>query len=94
MKIPSRVRIKSKVFYNIVWQETIADDAECLGLCDPGTRTIFLKLNQAESEVIKTFIHEMIHALEAEYQTPIPHRIVYTLEEGIFRVLKLNGFIG
>ena len=44
-------------------------------------------------EIVKTFIHELLHAIEAEWEEPIPHRIVYMLEEGIFKVLKLNKWI-
>lgn len=93
LKIPARVRIKARVFYSIVWQETIEGKPDCLGLCDPQARTITIKLGQSDTETIKTFIHELIHAIECEWDQPIPHKITYTLEEGIFGVLKLNGWI-
>ena len=93
MKIPSRIRIKAKVFYEIVWQERIADDPDCLGLCDSGTRTIFMRLGMSESETLKTFIHEVLHALSAEHEFELPHKTVYALEDAIFRVLKLNGLL-
>ena len=47
----------------------------------------------SDTEIVKTFIHELLHAIEAEWEEPIPHRIVYMLEEGIFKVLKLNKWI-
>ena len=93
MKIPSRIRIKAKVFYNIVWQDKVADDDECLGLCDPNTRTIFMRLGMSETEIIKTFIHEVFHALSIEHEFELPHRTVYALEECVFKLLKLNKLI-
>jgi len=93
VKIPSEVRIKRGVYYAIKWQAVIDNDPECCGLCDPGEQTITLKLGMSDTEIAKTFIHEMLHAIEAEWEEPIPHRIVYTLEEGIFKVLKLNRWI-
>jgi hypothetical protein len=42
---------------------------------------------------MKTLIHEVIHAIEFEWNQPIPHKITYTLEEGIWKILKLNGWI-
>ena len=93
LKIPPKVRVKARVFYNVVWQEIIDDKPDCLGLCDPNARTITIKLGQSDTETVKTFIHELIHAIEAEYETPIPHKITYTLEEGVFKVLKLNGWL-
>jgi hypothetical protein len=93
MKIPAKIRIKARVSYQVVWTECIRDDETTLGLCDPETRMIYLKMGQSETETIKSLIHEVLHAIEAEHDTPIPHRVVYTLEEGIFKMLKLNGLI-
>ena len=93
MKIPSEVRIKRGVYYRIVWQKVIGNDPECYGLCDPAEQTITLKLGMSDTEIAKTFIHEMIHAIEAEYEEPIPHRTVYALEEGIYKILKLNRWL-
>lgn len=93
MKIPSEVRIKRGVYYSIKWQEVIEGDADCLGLCDPAEQVITMKLGMSDTEVAKTFIHELLHAIEAEWEQPIPHKIIYTLEEGIFKILKLNRWV-
>jgi len=93
MKIPSEVRIKRGIYYRIVWQQIIQNDPEVCGLCDPAEQTITLKLGMSDTEIVKTFIHEMIHAIESEWKEPIPHRIVYALEEGIYKVLKLNKWL-
>jgi hypothetical protein len=93
MKIPSKVRIKRGVYYKIVWQEIIADDQSCMGICVKEDRTITLKLGMSNSDTAKTFIHELIHAIEFTYEEPIPHRVVETLDEAIFKVLKLNRWL-
>jgi hypothetical protein len=92
LRIPSRVRITGRTSYDVVFQERIADDPECLGLCDPEKRTITLKLGLADSELLKTFVHECLHALSAEHGFDLPHRTVYALEECLVRMLKLNGW--
>lgn len=90
LKIPAKVRIKARVSYEVVWQERIADDDHCLGLCDPSKRIIYLRLNMSPAETFKTFLHELLHAISAEHDFELPHRTVYSLEEGIFRILRLN----
>jgi hypothetical protein len=93
MKIPARIRIKRGVHYEIVWQSEIASDPDCAGLCDPNTRTIYLLIGMSETETIKTLIHEVTHALEAEWGEKIPHRLVYVLEEAVYKLLKLNKWL-
>lgn len=93
MKIPPKIRIKSKVNYEIVWQAKIADDDFCLGLCDPQKQIIYLKLGMSDTETIKTFLHEVLHALSAEHGFELPHRTVYALEDAVYKVFKLNKFL-
>ncbi|NDC55517.1 MAG: hypothetical protein EBZ69_01655 [Alphaproteobacteria bacterium] len=93
MKIPSKIKIRGRVFYQVVWADCIKDNPDTMGLADANEKTIYLKLGMSESETMKTLIHEMIHAIEFEWNEPIPHRITYTLEEGIWKVLKLNKWI-
>lgn len=92
LKIPPRIRIKARVFYEIVWQEKIADDDHCLGLCDLDKKIIYLRIGMSEAETFKTLLHETLHAISAEHDFELPHKTVYALEDAIFRVLKLNSF--
>lgn len=93
MKIPSRVRIKRGVRYEIVRQTEIDGKPDTLGLCDPNTRHLYIKSDLSKTEEIKTYIHEMLHALEAEWDIKIPHESVYRLEEAIYKFLTLNKLI-
>lgn len=93
MKIPPKIRIKARISYEVVWQELIADDPDCLGLCDPQKRIIYLKLGMSDAETFKTYVHELLHAMSAEHEFELPHRTVYALEEAIFRISRLNRWI-
>jgi hypothetical protein len=93
MKIPAKVKIKRGVYYKVLWQEIIADDHSCMGITIKEDRTIIIKIGMSNTDTAKTFIHELIHAIEFEYNEPIPERIVYALDEGIFKVLKLNKWL-
>lgn len=85
-----------------------SDESPILGLCEPDTKTIWIKLGQSKIDTLKTFVHEIVHAIEDEHGFTIPHGetikdkttgkerrlpdIVDKLERGITDVL-LNNFI-
>jgi hypothetical protein len=61
-----------------------------LGETDPSTQTIKIKVGQGKEETSKTFIHELIHAVELEHDLEIPHKLVYALEAPLFQLLRDN----
>jgi hypothetical protein len=93
VKLPSKIRIKKSVAYDVVRQDRIKDDPDCLGLCDGESRIIFIKSGLSDSEELKTLIHEIFHAIEFEFDVPIPHATIHKLEAPIIRILKLNKWI-
>lgn len=64
--------------------------ANTSGLCDPSTKTIWLKQGQTHTELMSTYIHEVLHAFEDEYNHPIPHKTIYALEQAIMNFLFAN----
>ena len=93
MKIPTKVRITSKITYEVVWTDLIGNDPKTLGECRMDSRQILLKNGQSKTEAEKTFLHECLHAVEFESGISIPHNTVEVLEKGLYRVLKLNGWL-
>lgn len=64
-----------------------------LGLCDPATHTIWILQKQTPKERFKTFVHELIHALEYEFDFNMPHKSIYDLEEPLTQFWEDNfGF--
>ena len=51
-----------------------------LGYCDPGIDTFYIRYKQTRIETFRTFIHEAIHAMEAENDFSLPHKWVEKLE--------------
>lgn len=92
-KIPSKIRIKRGVSYDIVYQDIIKSDPDCLGMCDPNTRHIYIKKNISNTDLKKTIIHELFHCWESEYDIKISHDSIYKLEEAVLKFLILNKFI-
>ncbi|NDF13277.1 MAG: hypothetical protein EB060_10755 [Proteobacteria bacterium] len=98
--IPSRVRIKRNAVYNVVYQAEIEGNKHLEGLCVritvPGerpVRQIILKKGMSRTQTELAFIHELIHAIEFEYEIAIPHALIYLLEAPIHKILKLNDWI-
>ncbi len=92
MKIPHRVRIKSKVAYDIVFADVIQNDWECLGLCDYDNKQIIIKSGQSNMQQMKTFFHELGHAVSWENEIELKHKDIYKLENALYNLIKLNKF--
>lgn len=96
MKIPSRIRIKPKVFYEVVFIPEFPvskSGYHTYGECRFGEKQIVIAMNQSETEMLKTLIHEVFHAMEREYKIEIPHQAIHQLESSVLAVLKLNKWI-
>lgn len=87
--IPSRIKIKNKVVYEVVWVDSF-EDSNTVGECRFDVKQIALKMNQSEKELMKTFIHEVLHAIEFERGVKIPHKTIYQLEDALFYILFHN----
>lgn len=61
-----------------------------LGLYDPNRVEILVKRGLSADETLKTIIHEALHAIEDEYDIPLPHESVYKLEEALFDFFAAN----
>lgn len=48
--------------WSVIFIDLIDNDPNVLGLCDPGLRTIFLKMDQNRESAVQTLWHEVFHA--------------------------------
>jgi hypothetical protein len=90
-KVPSHIKIKNKVSYEIVWVESFEDDTT-VGECRFDARQIAIKTGLSKRETIKTFIHEVLHAIEFERGIKIQHKAIYQLEDAVFYLLFHNDW--
>jgi hypothetical protein len=91
VKIPSRIKIKNKVAYELVSVGSFADP-DTLGECRFDQRQIAIKSGQSDRQQMKTVIHEMLHAVCEERGIKISHRAIYELEDALFYILFHNDW--
>jgi hypothetical protein len=60
------------------------------GLCDPSTQTLFILQGLDPAERQRVFFHEVVHALEDEYDFVIPHDLVEALDTPLARFIVDN----
>jgi len=63
-------------------KKIVESGVECTGLCDPGDRILYIKYPQTGVELFSTLLHEVLHAIEFEYEANI----------GEYKVRKFKSF--
>lgn len=93
---PKTINIRGEIWH-IKFVRKVDPQDETVGECDPGDRIIKIKLRQSSEDTLKTFIHEVIHAIEAEWDFDLPHSpkndIVDKLENGLYAFILSNEFL-
>lgn len=89
--MPKTLRVKD-ADYAVRVVATIPDDPKgrLVGLCCAETETIYLAKNQSDRDLLKTLIHEILHAVEFEWDIDIRHKQIYALEEPLYRLIADN----
>jgi hypothetical protein len=67
------------------------EEKRTLGLCDPDTKTIWIRISHSPRGMFRTFIHESLHAIEFEYDLKIKHKMIYSLERAL-EALVVDNF--
>jgi hypothetical protein len=95
MTYPTTLKIGDRV-YKIKFVKSIrgckrpVGKGATIGICDPARIEILIKKGLSIDETLKTFIHEVLHAFEYEYDIKIAHIGVDKFEEAIFDFIWAN----
>jgi len=87
--IPDTISINGSL-WEIFFVRGILGADDIAGQCDGDEQQILIDSGLSKSEKAKTLIHEILHAFEYEYNIKIPHKLIYQLEEPIYRLLMDN----
>jgi hypothetical protein len=92
VKWPNKIRIKARVFYEIVWTDEFVDALDTRGETRFEYKQIVLLRGMSDAQTFETLIHELLHAIEHEYEIKLPHASIYSLEGAIHAILRLNNW--
>lgn len=89
-RIPSRVQIKPKIWYNIVWSKDLMDTKgnELYGLTDFTNRVITIRMDLPPRLTVETFLHECVHMASFEYDLNLTETQVLAMEHSLPYFLK------
>ena len=90
LTLPKVVLIgQARVKYKVV----MVKDKKWAGKCSSKKRKIYLckELNRSNEELLSTFIHELLHAIEFESHIPVKHRVIYQFEAGLLQFMLNNN---
>lgn len=91
--IPPKVRITSKVSYEVLFVDEFPNP-RTLGECRPNEKQIVLKNGQSDTEIYKSYVHELFHSFSFEYPgLNLTEKQVQKLEEAMYRYERLNNIV-
>ena len=95
---PSRLKVGDRC-YRIRFVKSIrkcnrpVGKGATVGLFDPARIEILIKAGMSKDDTLKTLLHELVHAIEYEYDIRISHKGVYLFEEALFDFIAANSDI-
>lgn len=98
MKIPKQIKVGAHI-YTVDESYTFTERFDRAGDCDGEKKHIRLMPHDGFSKVAKSshqlsFLHEMIHAVDQVYNgNDLKEETVERLSQGLYQVLKDNGFL-
>lgn len=87
-RIPNKVQVTSKVFYEILWTPSIHKAEDCYGIMRPDAKQIVITQGYPPKATVTTYLHEAIHAFSEEYEVGLTESQVRKLEKALHYVLK------
>lgn len=85
-------RVKRILFGDAIYKLELRPLKNDCGHVDPNKRIMRIDPRLDNDEMLKTFIHELIHLMEIEAGIKIKHADVYRWERAVFKLLKSNGW--
>ena len=97
MKIPDKIKVAGHD-YKVFFDDKYLNKRELFGQCDFVTQKIrlckkFKKQTRAKSDIGRTLIHEILHAVDGHYNNyALSEKAIDRLSNGLYHVLKDNRF--
>lgn len=94
MKIPRLLIIRGAHWHVVVTRTmNVSEGEDILGLCDPSLRTIYIKKQQTKRQQMATLVHEILHAMEFEYDFNLTHKVIGKIENPVADFIRDNLYL-
>ncbi len=87
---PKSINVRDEVYQIRLVKHVPGLEAEDFGLCDNDKKIIWLKKSQSPKGLLRTLIHELLHAIECEYNVKLRHKKIDVLEVALEALLSDN----
>lgn len=98
MKIPNKLRVAGHD-YKVLFDDKYLNKQDLFGQCDFVSQKIRLakhacKKLRAKSDISRTFVHEMLHAIDGHYNNyELSEKVIGRISNGIYQVLADNFIV-
>lgn len=89
-RYPKFLNIKDERYQVLIVKHIPKESKTLNGLCDGDVKKIWIRKGQSPFGLFRTYIHEVLHALEFEYHIRIRHETIYELEVAIAALMQDN----
>jgi len=87
---PKAVSIRDEVYQIRMVKRIPGETKDTFGICDDDKKIIWIRRNQSSRGLLRTFIHELLHAVEAEWSVKLRHKKINVLEVALEALLMDN----
>lgn len=89
-KIPHKVEVARKVFYEILWVDSFVNE-RTMGETRFDLKQIVVKNNLSPKDTVHTYLHEYAHAASHEHGIELTENQVLAFEETLQFILKYDN---
>lgn len=81
-RIPAKVQIAPKIWYDVVWQKDMTNTkgTELAGTTDYDNKIITIDIGMSPKLTVTTYLHECFHAFSHEYNIKLTENQILGLE--------------
>lgn len=87
---PKTININDSTYEVRIVSKIPGEPSDTAGLCDTDKKIIWIQKDQSKRGLLRTAIHEILHAFEEEHSIKLKHSTVYQLEVAIETFLNDN----
>ena len=87
--IPSHIRVGAAMYKIVINKDKLIEDGSD-GYCNPADSVLVINSEVGPQRKWQVLVHELLHAIEVQYNIKLNHRKINQLESALYQLLKDN----